>query len=97
MKFQDWTRALSTTDLEIIHTNGTDRQTLREVDVELMRRDDETSSACGFCLGPIVGDPVVDPEQARWLPASQVAVFCSFDCLDAAAEGRHNVVTGGTN
>jgi hypothetical protein len=41
---------------------------------------------CVSCGEPIVGDPVVDPEQRRWLPPSAWSVFCSADCLADAGE-----------
>lgn len=36
----DWTRAMSTADLEIMYTHSTDAQTCREILAELGRRDD---------------------------------------------------------
>ena len=42
---------------------------------------------CDQCLGPITGQPVIDPEQVAWL-GKNAPRWCSADCSDNWAEAN---------
>ena len=48
-----------------------------------------SQTVCAECGGPILGEPITDPETRAWL-GEGAGVYCSLVCIEAHDEARIN-------
>jgi hypothetical protein len=55
-----------------------------------------SQTVCAECGGPILGEPVIDPEARAWLGEGADA-YCSLVCIEAHNEARINAYGNGAS